>query len=59
MVYIVAIAFTGLVALGVVAHGARISRIPARKHLARRYFLLGAVLMIFTCTLLLLQQAAI
>lgn len=59
MVYIIAIAIAGLVALALLIHGARIRRIPERKDRAWRYFTLGAALMLFTGTLLVLQRTAL
>ena len=59
MYFVIAIAIVGLVAVAVVFHGARIRRIPERKHRAGRYFFLGAALMTFMTTLLLLQQSRV
>lgn len=59
MFYIIAIALVGLVAVAVVIHGARIMQIPERKHRAGRYFMLGAALLMFMVTMLLLQQSRI
>lgn len=57
MYYIIAIIFVGFVAVAVVVHGARILRIPERKHRAGRFFMLGAALSMFMATVLLLQQS--
>lgn len=58
MFYTIALAFVGLVALAVMAHGARISRIPEREHRAGRFYMLGGALLIFTGILLALELTA-
>ncbi|GFZ97865.1 hypothetical protein T8S45_13550 [Blastomonas marina] len=57
MYLVIAIAIVGLLALGLVAHGARIRRIPERRDRAGRYFLLGGALMTFSAVLLVLQRS--
>lgn len=57
MYLVIAIAIVGLLALGLVAHGARIRRIPERRHRAGRYYFLGGALMAFSAVLFALQRS--